>query len=447
MFLPQFKPGMQYPAGGETMYRSFSSLIFLPFIFVLLAPASVEAQAIPPEFQVNTTTAGNQSGASIGMNGQGLSVVVWSDGSVPPGRIASQRYDQYGTPLGSETILSTQIGSSSPSAAMGPSHFVVAWDWMDMGVTEMVDGQLYDINGTPIGAQFSYLGRDPSVAMHSSGSFVLVWERVDTLNINIIGRRFDSFGNPVGSEFVVNSYIPDSQESPSVAMDASGNFVVVWQSSGQDGSTTGIFGQRFDNLANKIGPEFQVNTYTNLQQDNPDVAVDALGNFAVVWQSNQQDGSSQGVYAQRYTSAGIPVGGEFRINQETNGQQGYPSVAMNDGSDMIVAWASQYQDGDNMGVFARRFDPTSAPLEDEFQVNVYTTNMQISEDVGMDDSGDFVVIWESYGQDGDAYGEFGRRYIGFADVPTLSQWGLIALLLLVLTAGTLIVFRRRARSR
>jgi len=432
------------------MDRGLSSVFFFLLflvVFVLMVPGTVGAQAVPPEFQVNTTTAGNQNGASIGMNGQGLFVIVWSDGGAFPAAITCQRYDQSATPLGSETQLSTQTGASVPCAAMGPNRFVAAWYWMYMGVTEMVDGQVYSINGTPIGAQFSYAGRNPAVAMNAFDYFVLVRERVDTLNINIIGQRFNSNGAPFGSEFTVNSYIPDSQESPSIAMDEVGNFVVVWQSDGQDGSSYGIFGQRFDYLANKIGSEFQVNTYTTLQQDKPDVAMDDLGNFAVVWQSNQQDGSSQGVYAQRFDNTGAPVGGEFRVNQETNGQQYNPQVAMDENSTMIVLWASQNQDGNGMGVFVRRFDSMSTPLEDEFQVNVYTTNNQISEDVAMDDSGNFVAAWESYLQDGDGYGVYGRRYIGLGNVPVLSHWGLSALLLLLVAAGSLIVARRHARSR
>jgi large repetitive protein len=36
-----------------------------------------------------------------------------------------------------------------------------------------------------------------------------------------------------------------AQYNSSVAADPAGNFVVVWQSLGQDGSGFGIFGQRF----------------------------------------------------------------------------------------------------------------------------------------------------------------------------------------------------------
>lgn len=68
---------------------------------------------------------------------------------------------------------------------------------------------------------------------------------------------------PVGSEFHVNTYTTDDQYASSVAADAAGNFVVVWQSFGQDGSGLGVFGQRYDSTGLPVGSEFQVNTATS----------------------------------------------------------------------------------------------------------------------------------------------------------------------------------------
>ena len=62
------------------------------------------------------------------------------------------------------------------------------------------------------------------------------------------------------------------------------------------------------------GAEFQVNTYTTSNQNTDAAAMDASGNFVVVWQSYGQDGSGKGVYAQRYNAAGVAQGGEFRVN-------------------------------------------------------------------------------------------------------------------------------------
>ena len=48
-----------------------------------------------------------------------------------------------------------------------------------------------------------------------------------------------------GSEFRINTYTNDAQYNPSVTALSDGGFVVTWQSSGQDGSDWGIYGQRF----------------------------------------------------------------------------------------------------------------------------------------------------------------------------------------------------------
>ena len=61
-------------------------------------------------------------------------------------------------------------------------------------------------------------------------------------------------GNPLGPEFRVNTYTTNTQGFPSVAADASGNFVVVWSSYTQDGSTDGVFGQRYASSGALLGP-------------------------------------------------------------------------------------------------------------------------------------------------------------------------------------------------
>ena len=75
-----------------------------------------------------------------------------------------------------------------------------------------------------------------------------------------------------------------------MAADADGDFVVAWQSFGQDGSIYGIFARRFSSAGAALASEFQVNTYTTDIQSCPSVAVDADGDFVVAWASSSQDG-------------------------------------------------------------------------------------------------------------------------------------------------------------
>jgi thrombospondin type 3 repeat protein len=98
----------------------------------------------------------------------------------------------------------------------------------------------------------------------------------------------------------VNTYTTDYQTRPAVAVDGSGGFVVVWQSCCQDGSDSGVFGRSFDSAGAPTGPELQLNTYTTDLQGTPRIAVDGSGEFVVVWQSFGQDGSADGVLGQRF---------------------------------------------------------------------------------------------------------------------------------------------------
>ena len=82
--------------------------------------------------------------------------------------------------------------------------------------------------------------------------------------------------------------------------------MVVWDSSGQDGSSVGVFGQRFDSAGSPLGLEFRANTATVNEQSASSVAANAAGNFVIVWNADIQDGSSFGVLGQRYAPM-LPV--------------------------------------------------------------------------------------------------------------------------------------------
>ncbi len=48
----------------------------------------------------------------------------------------------------------------------------------------------------------------------------------------------------------MNSHTPDDQNQPAVTADDDGDFVVAWQSQGQDGSGRGVYAKLFDSGGN-----------------------------------------------------------------------------------------------------------------------------------------------------------------------------------------------------
>jgi hypothetical protein len=399
-------------------------LLLLGLVCSLTCPVAWAQNPAGTEFQVNSYTTNSQRGAAVASDANGNFVVVWqSDGQDGSSYgVFGQRFNAAGIPQGSEFQVNSyttgyQTSPSVTSAANG--NFVVVWnspgqDGSGIGVF----GQRFDASGIPLGSEFqvnSYttgIQKVPSVASDANGNFVVVWQSADQDggSYGVFGQRFNAAGLPQGSEFQVNSYTTSNQANPAVAADGDGNFVVVWNSSGQDGNNDGVFGQRFAASGLPQGSEFQVNSYTTGHQTNAEVASAGNGDFFVVWSSDSQDGSSSGVFGQRFNTSGIPLGTEFQVNSYTTGDQNNLAMASDADGNFVVVWTSSPQDGSYLGVFGQRFGASGLPLGSEFQVNSYTTDNQTTPSVASAANGSFVVVWSSNSQDGSSDGIFGQRF-------------------------------------
>jgi hypothetical protein len=254
--------------------------------------------------------------------------------------------------------------------------------------------------------RFSFFGRRHSSVWRATSNEAL---RVRRLALQRLEARDAPSITSLGNEFRVNTYTTDAQDLPAVAMDQAGDFVKTWESNGQDGDVYGVYAQRYNAAGVAQSGEFRVNTYTTSEQSVPSVAMDDAGDFVIAWQS-VQDGSGFGVYAQRYNAAGIAQGGEFRVNTFTFSAQSFPTVAMDQTGDFVVAWQSVLEDGSGYGVYARPFNANGIPLGGEVRVNSYTTSSQMYPSAAMDQAGNFVIAWTSYGQDGSAGGVYAQRF-------------------------------------
>ncbi|HVT89781.1 MAG TPA: hypothetical protein VHD56_13075 [Tepidisphaeraceae bacterium] len=226
--------------------------------------------------------------------------------------------------------------------------------------------------------------------------------------------------NPVGSEFIVNQSTTIFTTSPAVAMDAHGNYVVVWVGYGDAASTTAnslgqdIYAQRYNAAGVAQGTTILVNNNPSGDQIKPAVAMDADGNFVVVWVSPQDSDLSNGIYARKFAANGTPFNGntsEVHLNEFTTGDQTDPAVAMDDAGDCVVTWTSYLQDGSAGGIYARVLNPSFASITaSEFKVNTSTDGTQIQSDVAMDAAGDFVVVFSGYNYLTQGRDIFYRRY-------------------------------------
>lgn len=281
---------------------------------------------------VNTTTEGRQYRADVAMDADGDFVVVWEDDPFndTKRRIHGQRFSADGAPQGTELEISmdSAIDHTWPRVAMdADGDFVVSWQSGNVGANMDLAVRRFDVGGNPKGAPVlingttrvanaSGIHSQTSVAMDAAGNFVVVW-RADNFSgpgivgaaIGILGQRFDTDGDPVGSVFEVDTDHAPQLNKPEAAMNADGDFIVAYEA--QDPSLMGIRVQRYYSNGAPKGASFQVNTFTTLTQARPVAAIDASANAVIGWQSSQQDGAGEGVFAQQLSGRGVQPAMDF----------------------------------------------------------------------------------------------------------------------------------------
>lgn len=308
-----------------------------------------------------------------------------------------------------------------PDVAMDENgNFVVVWESEgqdgDMGG---IFAQRFNSQGQRVKKEFrantttTSVQGSPAVAMDKAGNFVVVWESYgqDGDRFGIFGQLYKKTGKKLKKEFQVNTTTKNHQLYPDVAMDANGNFVVTWTMVKKKKNMFDIFAQRFSRTGEPLGDEFQVNTYVDDNQHLSQVSMDRKGNFVIVWESINQDSDSGGVYAQLYSKTGKKKGDEFRVNTTYITFQGYPSVAMDIRGNFVVAWDCYFFNmGNDYDIVAKIYDSKGNPLTDEFQVNEHHEDDQLLSHVSMDKRGNCIFVWESFEQDTSKGGVFARRF-------------------------------------
>jgi hypothetical protein len=198
--------------------------------------------------------------------------------------------------------------------------------------------------------------------------------------------------SPQGGEYRVIGSWPGEQLFADVSLGASGGYV-VWHDNAIDGDGLGIGARRLDASLSGTLATFRVNQTVAGDQENPKVAMLLDGGAVFVWQGGPQ--GAQRIYARFMESSGAFLTGDIRVNTYDQHFQLDPAVAQLADGNVVVVWSSYGQDGDLLGVFGQRLSPTGVKLGSEFQVNTATANNQRSPAVLALPDGRFMVFWVS----------------------------------------------------
>ncbi len=267
------------------------------------------------------------------------------------------------------TVEDYQLNASVTSLADG--GWLVCWesyaqDGSGYGVYQQrfTAGGLTSGEETRVNTQTTGSQNTATVTALADGGWLVSWMAYseDGLQSDILQQRYSSAGLPVGTETTVNSSSGTLQESPQTTALLDGGWLVTWHAPQADGNATDIFQQRYAANGNAVAGETRVNSTVTDYQLNASTCALADGGWLVCWESYNQDGSGYGVYQQRYNAQGIAQGAEVRVNSFTSGSQGTPSVAALPDGGWVVSWTSYEQEDTTSGIFQQRYSAAGTPV-------------------------------------------------------------------------------------
>ncbi|UCE36268.1 MAG: DUF2341 domain-containing protein [Thermoplasmata archaeon] len=193
---------------------------------------------------------------------------------------------------------------------------------------------------------------------------------------------------------------PDSayQNATFIAADYHGNVIVVWHDTRNGSDDYDIYAQKFDSDGNALwGPtDIRVNKNSDsVDQLDPVVVVDSLGNAIIVWE-DKRNGESD-IYAQKLDPNGLPLWGlsDKKVNQNSDIADQYnPDATIDSDDNVIVAFGDwRGSDGD---LYAQKLDSDGAPqwgLNDKLINQNSDSYDQFSVSAAVYPNGSSIYVW------------------------------------------------------
>ncbi|MEQ1829467.1 MAG: DUF2341 domain-containing protein, partial [Pirellula sp.] len=325
---------------------------------------NADGTAIGSAFLVNTNETGDQRWAAVASDKSGRFVVAWTAEDGSNTGIYMRRFNSDGSAIDASDVLvnwqATSQNQSNPSIAMNNAgHIVIAWE--SIGGPDGIYAKLFDMTTVTAGNQIptsiitvaANTGlSNAAVDLNEDGKFVVVWQdAVDTY-----GQRFSAAGVARGS--AIDLSVLSNSRHASVAVQSTGAFVVAYRS--DEIFFEGIYLRRFGDDGTSLGISVKASTGTS--HVSPALSMDSLGNVIVVYEGSG-DGFGTGVFGRTYSSTLASITTQFQINESVNGNQNFASVAMSSTGNYVAVWSGNGDrpgNIDSTGVFSRQFGTMSA---------------------------------------------------------------------------------------
>jgi Ca2+-binding RTX toxin-like protein len=383
--------------------------------------------SISKDIIVNSTVSSYQEAPSVTALAGGGYVLVWRSNDQTVGQdtdetgIRARIYKADGTAAGADFLVNQNtlgVQMAPVVTALDNGGFTILWhsngsEDDDPNIVS-IQGRTFSSTGTgnaefTLNTTFPFSQSFPAVATLSDGRLLATWQSNDAsggsdTNREIHGRYLTSAGVPTGTDFVINTTLPEDQLTSTVTALADGRAIVMWQSFDELGSDTAVScirGRILNSDGSFAGNDFVVNSTTDGGQALPDVTLLSDGRFIATWVSGDDQGSDTDgttIRARIFEADGTPAGADVNVNTTPDfGQQAPVVAALADGR-FIIVWHSADKAGSDTSsdcIRARIFLADGTAAGKDYVINSTANDTQELSDVTVLANGRIVITWQS----------------------------------------------------
>ncbi len=205
----------------------------------------------------------------------------------------------------------------------------------------------------------------------------------------------------MGAEFRVNSYQDSGQENPGIVSFADGSFLIVWRSYYFDTGTYYIGGQYYDSFGNPVGDEKVLDAAQGSASEPSSLRVLSDGGYAMSF-SFSFDGllDTDQTYVKIFNEDGTVRNAGVRVDNLPVFQSGGGAIAAHNDGGFTVFFTVDNSDSttalDFDDIIGQRFDANGIKVGENFRVNTREQELdQRAVDVVQLENGNNLVYWHS----------------------------------------------------
>jgi hypothetical protein len=223
----------------------------------------------------------------------------------------------------------------------------------------------------------------PQVAMAPDGSGWFVWSNFHTSDVSV--RSFNVAGS-MAAEATLNTHLPNSQFTPKIDVNGSGDRAISWVSIDQFGASSDRDTIVRHSTGGSLGAEILGQADSVAEPDETDVAIHSDDSLIAVW----REGGT--LWAHRWASNSNSLGDDESVAFDAN-MMWFAVAARPSGGSVVVFEAPAV----SHGVYARLLAADASGMGFPLPLSETDEFPGTEPDVDSDDLGAFVAVWVTPG--------------------------------------------------